>query len=82
MAGEHQSGWTYLVVLGSVGAIAVLLWALGKLFPSKVHTAAGNALMRAEAIFQPSREHIIEAKEYEDQEEDDSGDPPEAGEKK
>ncbi len=82
MAGGHQSGWTYLVVLGSVGGIAALLWALGKLFPSKVHTAAGNALMRAEAIFQPSREHIIEAKEYEDQEEDDSGDPPEAGEKK
>ena len=76
---EHQSGWTYLLVFGALGIIGLVLWALSKLFPGSAHTAAGNALMRAEAIFNPSREHVIEAKEYEEQRDDAKGDPPEGG---
>lgn len=75
----HQSGWTYLVVLGSLVVIAVVIWLLGKLFPWKGHTSAGNALLRAEVFFNPSREHVIEAREYEETEEEESGEPPEAG---
>ena len=42
----------------------------------KHHAAAGNALMRIEPIFRPSREHIIEAREHEEVEEDAGSDPP------
>lgn len=75
----HQSGWTYLVVLGSVAAVALVIWLLGKLFPGKGHTAAGNALLRAEVFFNPSREHVIDAKEHEKTEEEENGEPPEPG---
>jgi hypothetical protein len=68
MVSDHQSGWTYLLILGGLSIGGALLWLLGKLFSSKAHTAAGNALIRAEAIFNPSREHIIEAKSYEQKE--------------
>ncbi len=76
---EHQSGRTYLLVFGALGIIGLVLWLLGKLFPSTAHTAAGNALMRAEAIFNPSREHVIEAREHEEKADDAEGDPPVAG---
>jgi len=75
----HQSGWTYALVLGGLAVIAFVLWVVGKLFPSKANTAAGNALMRAEVFFNPSREHVIGAREHEEKEEDESGDPPQAG---
>lgn len=75
----HQSGWTYALVLGGLAVIVFVLWLIGKIFPTKVNTAAGNALMHAEVFFNPSREHIIEAREYEEKEEDESGDPPETG---
>ena len=50
-------------------------------FPSsrKAYTAGGNALMRVEALFLPGREHVIEAKESEDEEQEESGDPPDTG---
>lgn len=77
---EHQSGWTYLIVLGTVAAIGLLLWLVGKLFPSSdVHSAAGNALMQAETFFRPSREHVIEARLAEEREDEESGDPPQPG---
>lgn len=76
LSAERQSGWTYLIVLGAVAAIGTILWALGKLFPSKAHTAAGNALMKAETFFRPSREHVIAAKLHEEKEDEESGDPP------
>lgn len=79
MGSEQQSGWTYLLILGVLGITCLIIWLLGKLFPAKVHTAAGNALMKAEAIFNPSREHIIEAKSLEHQEDDEEGDPPVPG---
>jgi hypothetical protein len=66
-------------VLGSVAVIALVIWILGKLFPGKGHTAAGNALLRAEVFFNPSRKHVIEAKENEETEEDENGEPPEPG---
>jgi len=75
----HQSGWTYALVLGGLAIIALVLWLLGKLFPSKANTAAANALMRAEVFFNPSHEHVIEAREHDEKEQNDSGDPPEAG---
>ena len=75
----HQSGWTYLYVLGGLAIIVLVLWLLGKLFPSKVNTAAGNALMRAEVFFNPSREHVIEARERQKKEDEESGEPPETG---
>lgn len=75
----HQSGWTYALVLGGLAVIVIVLWVLGKIFPSKVNSAAGNALMRAEVFFNPSRERVIEAREHEEKEEEESGDPPETG---
>lgn len=80
MVADHQSGWTYLLILGGLAVICLLVRALGKLFPHEVHTAAGNALLRAEAIFLPSRENVIEAKKQE-QDDDANGDPAESGEK-
>ncbi len=75
----RQSGWTYLIVLGGLALVGVVIWLIGKLLPGKAHTAAGNALMQAEVFFRPSREHVIEAKLHEEQEDEDSGDPPETG---
>ncbi len=75
----HQSGWTYLIVLSGVAAFVFIGWLLDKLFPSKANTAAGNALMRAEVFFNPSREHVIEARERQEKEDDESGDPPVTG---
>lgn len=75
----QQSGWTYLLVLVAIAVIVVIVWLLGKLLPAKAHTAAGNALMQAEVFFRPSREHVIEAKLKEEREDEESGDPPEAG---
>jgi len=74
-----QLTWTTIfLVLGGVAAIVLLLWAVGRLFPSsKKYTAAGgNALMRADVFFRPSREHILEAKQHEEKTDQSSGDPP------
>lgn len=75
----HQSGWTYLIVMGGVAAFVLVGWLLGKLFPGKGNTAAGNALMRAEVFFNPSRQHVIEARQREEKEDEESGDPPTTG---
>jgi hypothetical protein len=75
----HQSGWTYALVLGGLAVIVFVLWLIGKIFPSKTNTAAGNALIRAEVFLNPSREHVIEAREHEEKEDEDSGDPPVTG---
>ncbi|HKD90435.1 MAG TPA: hypothetical protein VKB56_00985 [Terriglobales bacterium] len=45
----------------------------------KYHAAIGNALMQVEPIFRPSREHIIEARQYEEVEDDEDSDPPTTG---
>ena len=74
-----QLTWTTIfLILGGVAAVVLVIWALGRLIPgSKTYrTAGGNALMPADVVFRPSREHIIPAKEHEEKEEDESGDPP------
>ncbi len=75
----HESVWSYLIALGFVGIMALVFWGLGKLFPRKVRTVGGNALMRAEVFYNPSREHVIEAREHEETKDEESGDPPETG---
>jgi hypothetical protein len=81
-ANPAQLTWaTIFLVLGAVAALVGIIWSLGRLFPSsKKYTAAGgNALMRADVFFRPSREHIAEAKQREETEDDSSGAPPDAG---
>jgi len=74
-----QLTWTTVaIILGSVAAIVLVIWAMGKLIPGskKLASAGGNALMRVETCFRPSREHVIEAKEREEKQDEESGDPP------
>jgi hypothetical protein len=73
--------WIWPAVLGGILAIAILLRFLNRLFPSSKnhHSSLGNALMRAEAIFLPGREHLVEAREQDEAEEDEEGEPPETG---
>lgn len=85
-ASQQDPIWVYPVALGGLALIAFVLWLLDRIvahfFPStkNYHTSAGNALMRVEANFLPGgREHIVEACERDDAEEDDQGDPPETG---
>lgn len=71
--------------MGGIAVIVLLFWLLDRFmkryFPSsrKGYTAGGNALMRVEALFLPGREHVIEARESEDEKQDESGDPPDTG---
>ena len=76
---SDQLTWTTIfLVLGAIAAVILAFWAVGRLFPSsrKYTAAGGNALMRADVFFRPSREHILEAKENEEREDESSGDPP------
>ena len=78
IADPGQLTWTTIALaLSGVAALAGIIWSLGRLFPSsKKYTAAGgNALMRADVMFRPSRGHVVEAKEQEQREDDASGDP-------
>lgn len=82
-ANSDQLTWTTIfLVLAGVAALVGIIWSFGRLYPSsKKYTAAGgNALMRADVFFRPSREHILDAKERQETEEEASGDPPDAGE--
>ncbi len=82
ISGQQQSGWTYLAILGIIAAIIWFLWVLNKIiihfFPStkNAHAAGGNALMRLDAQFFPGRDHVLEAFEREEVDQDDEGDPP------
>ena len=79
----QQSWWEWLVAGGVVGAIMLSVWVINRLLPERMrkgYTAgAGNALMRAETFFRPSREYVIEAKQQEHKEEDDEGGPDKSG---
>jgi hypothetical protein len=80
-ADPAQLTWTAIfLILFAVAALVGIIWSLGRLFPSsKKYTAgAGNALMRADVFFRPSREHVLEAKEHEQKEDESSGDPPDS----
>jgi hypothetical protein len=78
-----QLTWTTIgVILGALIAIALVLWALGAIlihfFPSmgKSRGVGGNALLRIDTFFRPSAQHVIDAKERDEQQDDESGDPP------
>jgi len=85
MPGHYQPFWIWPAVFGAIAGIVLLFWGLDRFmkryFPSsrKAYSAGGNALMRVEALFLPGREHMIEAQEREDEEQDESGDPPSLG---
>jgi hypothetical protein len=83
---QQDPVWVYPVVVGGLALIGLVLWLLDRIvthfFPStkNYRASVGNALMRVEANFLPGgREHIVEACERDEAEEDDDGDPPEAG---
>ena len=77
---QTEPFWIWPAVLGGILGIAILLRFLNRLFPSKnYHHSSGNALMRVEALFLPEREHIVEARERDEAEQDEQGDPPETG---
>lgn len=83
VANDHyQPFWVWPAVLGAIAAMVGLLWlfdrALKHYFPStrKHYRAGGNALVRVDAMFMPAREHIIEARERDDADEDEQGEPP------
>ncbi|MGB7622296.1 MAG: hypothetical protein WBN92_08105 [Terriglobia bacterium] len=41
--------------------------------------SVGNALLQIQAIFEPGKEHVLEARLKDDEEQEVSGDPPDAG---
>ena len=73
--------WVYPVVLGGLAVIVLFVRWLDRRYPSKKshRGSIGNALMRVEANFLPGREHVMEAIERDEAEEDDQGGPPETG---
>ena len=75
----QQSWWGWLIAAGCFVGLIALLWLINRMLPEKMrkgYTAeAGNALMRAETFFRPSREHVLEAKQQEKKEEEDEGEP-------
>lgn len=78
--GQQQPTWVYAVVFGGLVLVALFFWCLHRLSPSKrTHTAIGNALLHIETMFRPTRERIIEAREHEELELDEEGEPPETG---
>jgi hypothetical protein len=85
---QPHSSWDTLIGIGIVILVIACLWLLNRVimhyFPSTRtrHTAIGNALMRVEATFLPGREHIVEALERDEAEEDEQGDPPHTGKPK
>ena len=83
--GHYQPFWIWPAVFGGIVVVVLVFWAFDRVmkryFPSsrKAYSPGGNALMRVEALFLPSREHVIEAKEHEEGEQDGTGDPPDTG---
>ncbi len=81
---HYQPFWIWPAVFGAICVVVLLFWGLDRVmkryFPSsrKAYSAGGNALMRVEALLLPGREHVIKAIEREDEEEEESGDPPTA----
>ena len=78
---QRDPVWIYPVVLGGLALIGFLLWFLNRFYPPKggYPGSVGNALMRMEASFLPGREHIVEAADRDDAEDEDQGEPPETG---
>lgn len=83
--GQQESFWLWPATFGGVALLVLIFWVFDRImrrfFPSwgKSYTAAGNALIRVDTLFRPSRQYVIEAKEREEDESEESGDPPVAG---
>jgi len=77
--------WSYLALLGLIVVVVLLLGIFGIIMgrlsatSSRKGGTVGNALLRMEASVLPGREHVVEAIERDDVEEDDQGDPPGTG---
>lgn len=80
-ANSRDPLWIYPVVLGGLALVGILLRYLDHRYPSKrkYRGSIGNALMSVEASFLPGHEHILDAIEHEEADEDDQGEPPETG---
>ncbi len=83
---DPQQSWLgWLVVCGALAAIVIILCLINRLLPERLRkgftAGAGNALMQIDALYRPSRKHVIEAKQQERKEEEDEGGPERAGKK-
>ena len=76
--------WVVIVLLGILVLDRLAVWMEGRgwIYWRKKHGSSGTlgtAFLELQAIFEPGKQHVIEARRDEDAEEDDSGDPPESG---
>jgi len=78
----------FLAVLTLIGLLYVLhrvaLWAEGQgwvyyLNRKPSNSALGNAFLEIQSMIEPDKRHVVEARKEEAIEEDEQGDPPEAG---
>ena len=84
---HYQPFWIWPAAFTGLAALVAFFWLLNRIveraFPSahrkRSSAAMGNALMRIDAVLEPSREFIVAAREYQEVEEDKEGEPPEAG---
>ena len=80
---HYQPFWIWPAAFSFIGAIVGFFWLVNRIFPStsrkRYSAAVGNALVRVGAVLEPSREHIIEPREYQQVDEDEGGQPPETG---
>jgi hypothetical protein len=82
---QFQPFWIWPAVFVGIAVVITLLWLFDRIgkrhFPSipKTCNAGGHALIRMDAILQPSRQYLIEARERQGVSDDASGDPPKTG---
>ena len=78
----------FLVVLALIGLLYVLhrvaLWAEGRgwvyyLNSKPSNSALGNAFLEIQSMIEPDKRQLVEARKEEAVEEDEQGEPPEAG---
>lgn len=79
----QQSWWGWLIAGGWIAAFMLVIWLINRLLPEKsrkgYRAGTGNALLRAETFFRPSRQNVIEAKQQERKQEEDEGGPEKSG---
>ena len=80
---HYQPFWIWPAAFGGITTVVGLFWLLNRIierfFPArqKRYTAGmGNALLGAGALLEPSREHILEVRNYQQVDQDDEGEPP------
>lgn len=84
--GHYQPFWIWPAACGGIATIVGLFWLLNRIverwFPAKrKRYAAGmaNALLRAGAVLEPSRERIVEVRQHQQVVQEDEGEPPQTG---